>query len=193
MITPPPADELVVRLSPMRPRHLRAVLRIESAVYPRPWSLGLFSSELAMRNSRVYLVARASASAYFGAGADTAVVGYGGLMMVADEGHVTTLAVDPAWQRRGVATRLLLALAREAIGRNAEGLTLEVRMSNAAARRLYARFGFVPAGIRPRYYEENNEDALVMWAHEIATPEYLRRLEGIESTIAGSTLVSDQP
>ena len=97
------------------------------------------------------------------------VVGYAGLMMVADDGHVTTVAVDPAWHRRGIGTRMLLELARRAPGRGVEQLTLEVRMSNAGAQELYRRFGFAPAGVRRGYYVDNGEDALVMWAHDIAT------------------------
>lgn len=176
-------DDLVVHLTSMRRRHLRSVLRIESQVYPRPWSLSLFMSELALRGSRAYYVARVGGE----------VVGYGGLMVSCEDGHVTTLAVDPAWHRRTIGTRLLLTLAGEAIRRGATSLTLEVRVSNAAAQELYRRFGFSPAGIRKNYYVETNEDALVMWAHDIDSPEYLRRLQAIEAGIPGVTLVGDRP
>ncbi|MDP8936698.1 MAG: ribosomal protein S18-alanine N-acetyltransferase [Actinomycetota bacterium] len=175
-------DDLVVHLVPMRRRHLRSVLRIESQVYPRPWSLSLFMSELALRTSRAYYVARVGGE----------VVGYAGLMVSCDDGHVTTLAVDPAWHRRKIASRLLLTLAGEAIRRGAASLTLEVRVSNVAAQELYRRFGFRPAGIRKNYYVETNEDALVMWAHDVDSPEYLRRLAEIEAGIPGVTLVGDR-
>ena len=173
--------ELVVHLVPMRRRHLRSVLRIEAQVYPRPWSLGLFMSELALRSTRAYYVARIAGT----------VVGYGGLMVSVDDGHITTLAVDPAWHRHKVGTRLMLALARDAIARGVVGLTLEVRVGNAPAQELYRRFGFVPAGIRKNYYVETNEDALVMWAHDIDTADYRRRLERIEEGVPGVTLVDD--
>jgi ribosomal-protein-alanine N-acetyltransferase len=75
-----------------------------------------------------------------------------------------------------VATRLLLALADDAIERECPAWTLEVRASNVAAQELYRRFGFVPAGVRARYYE-GVEDAIVMWCHDIQSPEYGRRLE----------------
>ncbi|HEV3401460.1 MAG TPA: ribosomal protein S18-alanine N-acetyltransferase [Acidimicrobiales bacterium] len=176
-----PDGELVVHLVPMRRRHLRSVLRIESQVYPRPWSLSLFMSELALRTSRAYWVARI----------DGAVVGYCGLMVTADDGHVTTLAVVPAWQRRKVGSRLLLTLVREAIARGATSLTLEVRIGNRSAQELYRHFGFRPAGIRKNYYVETNEDALVMWADEVDTPEYAERLAGIEAGIPGVTLLDD--
>ena len=174
-------DDLVVHMVPMRRRHLRGVLRIESQVYPRPWSLGLFMSELALRTTRAYYVARV----------DGQVVGYCGLMVAVDDGHVTTLAVDPAWHRRTIGTRLLLTAAGEAIRRGATSLTQEVRMSNQAAQALYRAFGFVPAGVRKNYYVETNEDALVMWAHDVDTPEYRRRLADIEAGIPGVTQVSE--
>ncbi len=174
-------DELVVHIVPMRRRHLRSVLRIESQVYPRPWSLSLFMSELAQRTSRAYWVARI----------EGAVVGYCGLMVTGEDGHVTTLAVDPGWQRRKVGSRLLLTLAREAIALGLTNLTLEVRVSNRGAQELYRRFGFRPAGIRKNYYVETNEDALVMWADDIDTPEYAERLAAIEAGIPGVTLVED--
>lgn len=169
----------VVHVVPMRRRHLRSVLRIEQQVYPRPWSFGLFMSELALRSSRAYYVARVGGT----------VVGYGGLMVNDDDGHITTLAVDPAWHRRKVGSRVLLVLANEARRRGATSLTLEVRVGNFAAQALYRLFGFAPAGLRRNYYAETQEDALVMWADNVASPEYTRRLERIEAGIPGVTLV----
>src|SRR5690606_24163286 len=134
---PPPADRIEVRIAPMRRRHLRGVLRIEQQVYPRPWTAGLFLSEIGQRSTRAYLIARVGGE----------IVGYAGMLRSLDDGHITTVAVDPAWQRRGIATRLLLALARAAIDRGCLSLTLEVRMSNSGAQALYQRFGFVPAGV----------------------------------------------
>ena len=122
----------------MRRRHLRGVLRIEQQVYPRPWTFGLFLGEISQRASRVYLVARVGSE----------VVGYAGMFRAIDDGHITTIAVDPAWQRRGIATRMLLVLARAAVDRGCRNLTLEVRISNSGAQALYQRFGFVPAGVR---------------------------------------------
>ena len=170
---------LEVHLVPMRRRHLRAVLRIESQVYPRPWSLPLFMSELNLRTSRAYYVARVEGN----------VVGYAGLMLTGDDGHVTTIAVDPAWHRHKIGTRLLLNLAREARDRSARHLTLEVRMSNTGAQALYRKFGFRPAGIRKNYYLETNEDAMVMWADDIDTDEYASRLAELEAGVPGTTVI----
>lgn len=178
------ADPLPVRVEPMRRRHLRGVLRIEQAANPRPWSLSLFSSELRYRESRVYLVARSG----------TTLVGFAGLMLVAGDAHITNVGVDEAHRRRGVATRLVLELARRAIAEGADAMTLEVRTSNEAAQALYRRFGFAPAGVRKAYYppasssvpqRSEHEDALVMWANDIDTPEYRGLLLDIEAALGG--------
>ncbi|MGH9290767.1 MAG: ribosomal protein S18-alanine N-acetyltransferase [Acidimicrobiales bacterium] len=176
---PGDADALEVRIAPMRRRHLRAVLRIEQQVYPRPWTFGLFLGEISQRTSRVYLVARVGSE----------VVGYAGMFRAVDDGHITTIAVDPAWQRHGIASRMLLALARAAVERGCANLTLEVRMSNSGAQALYQRFGFVPAGVRKGYYPETGEDALVMWANDVDTETYAARLREIESGVPGRTVV----
>jgi [ribosomal protein S18]-alanine N-acetyltransferase len=163
-----------VRIEPMRRRHLAGVLRIERRVYPKPWSFSLYAGELALPESnRFYRVARSGGR----------VVGYGGLMFVPDEAHVTTLAVHPGHQRERIGARLMLVLAREAVSRGMEGLTLEVRMSNEPARALYRRFGFAPAGVRQNYYAEVGEDALVMWAHDIGGEAYRARLDAIEADL----------
>ncbi len=172
---------LLVHVVPMRRRHLRSVLRIEGLVYPRPWSHSLFLSELALRGSRAYFVARV--------GRD--VTGYAGLMLTGEDGHVTTIAVDPAWHRHHIGTRLLLVLAREAIARGAKNLTLEVRLSNRGAQELYRHFGFAPVGVRKNYYQETQEDALVMWVRDVDTPDYAALLAALERTIPGETSYDD--
>ncbi|MDQ3945698.1 MAG: ribosomal protein S18-alanine N-acetyltransferase [Actinomycetota bacterium] len=174
---------LEVRLLAMRRRHLRSVLRIESRVYPVPWSMSLFLSELALRSTRAYYVAFVGRQ----------LVGYAGLMMTLDDGHVTTIAVDPAWHRHKIGSRLLLALVREALRRGATSLTLEVRLSNKPAQALYRRFGFRPVGVRKNYYAETKEDALVMWAEDVAGADYARLLASIEAGIPGVTTVEEQP
>jgi [ribosomal protein S18]-alanine N-acetyltransferase len=175
----PVPEGVVVVITPMRRRHLRAVLRIEQQVYPRPWSIGLFMSELGYRGSRTYLVARVG----------TTVVGYAGLMMAGDDAHITTIAVDPPWHRHKIGTRLMLELAHAALSRGARNLTLEVRTGNEAAQGLYRAFGFAPAGIRKNYYVETNEDALVMWATDVDNEEYGERLDRLERALPGPTTI----
>ncbi len=166
----PASDAVALTVSPMRRRHLPDVLAIEGQVYPRPWTSRLFEDELE-RSGRIYLVARLGAT----------VVGYAGVLMIADDGHIATIAVDPAWQRHGVARCLLVELVREARELGANQLTLEVRVTNRGAQNLYRSLGFAPGGARKAYYADNGEDALVMWAHDIRSDEYearLRRAEG---------------
>jgi ribosomal-protein-alanine N-acetyltransferase len=152
------------------------VVRIEEAAYPRPWSATLFLSELAQRSSRRYTVATIG----------PIVLGYAGLMMVDDEGHVTTLTVDPGWHHRGIGTVLLADLARAAPGLGVRHLTLEVRVGNTPAQALYRRFGFAPVGVRKNYYAETGEDALIMWVRDIDTPAYAGRLASIEAHVAAT-------
>lgn len=158
---------------PMRMWHLRAVHAIDTKVYPTPWSFGLLRQDLARRDTRMHWVAEAGAT----------VVGHAGVMYVVDEGHVTTVAVDPAWQGRRIAHRLLLAISRHAVARGTRAMTLEVRVSNERAIALYRRFGYAPAGIRRNYYTDVPEDALIMWAHDIDAPAYARRLDAIEAEL----------
>jgi ribosomal-protein-alanine N-acetyltransferase len=182
MAAEPAALPLHVTITPLRRRHLRSVLRIEAQVYPRPWTLGLFMSELALKTTRSYRVAKIG----------NEIVGYAGLMITGSDGHVTTVAVDPAWHRHGIGTRLVLALHDAAVARGCTGLTLEVRVSNTGAQELYRRFGFAPAGVRKNYYTETNEDAIVMWAHDIDLPEHRARLDAIVAAMPGTTAWESQ-
>lgn len=174
-----PAD-LEVHLVPMRRRHLRQILKIEAQVYPRPWTLTLFASELNLRDSRHYTVARVNGT----------VVGYAGLMFAADEAHVTNIAVDPAWHRHKIGTRLFTHLVGQARQRGCRLLTLEVRVSNGPAQSLYRKFGLISVGVRKNYYAETNEDAIIMSVAEILSPAYTARLEAIEAGIPGRTVVA---
>lgn len=177
-----PADDgdpgPTVQLVPMRRRHLRSVLHIEGQVYPRPWTLTLYMSELNLRTSRHYVVARVGGR----------VAGYAGMLFAADEAHITTIAVDPPWHRHHIGTLLLLHQARAALRHGARHLTLEVRMSNSPAQELYRKFGFVAEGVRRNYYPEVKEDAIVMWARDIDTPEYAERLAAIAAAVPNPTI-----
>jgi [ribosomal protein S18]-alanine N-acetyltransferase len=153
----------------MRRRHLRGVMAIERQVYARPWSPNLFVAEMTETSNRCYLVARV----------DKTVVGYGGLICYGDEAHVTNIAVDPQQHRLGIGTRLLHELLTEAIGMGGHAVSLEVRVTNWGAQRLYGRFGFRPVGIRRNYYQELHEDALIMWTDDIRTTAFTRRLDEI--------------
>ncbi len=163
-ISEPEAPRLEV--TRMRRRHLRGVMAIERQVYPRPWSPNLFLSEMSESHNRCYLVARV----------DREVVGYGGLICYGEEAHITNVAVDPLQHRRGIGSRVLNDLLLAGADLGAEAVSLEVRVTNWGAQRLYGRFGFRPVGVRKNYYQEINEDALIMWLDGIRTPEYRARL-----------------
>jgi ribosomal-protein-alanine N-acetyltransferase len=162
-----------IEITRMRRRHIRGVMAIERQVYPRPWSPSLFLSEIHAGRTRTYLVAVQG----------TAVIGYGGVMCYAEEAHVTTIAVDPEQQRQKIGTRVLYELIKEAREMGAESVSLEVRMSNWGAQRMYGKFGFRPVGVRKNYYQETGEDALVMWADDIRKPAYSRLLDRIVAQI----------
>lgn len=150
----------------MRRRHLRGIMAIERQVYPRPWSPNLFLSEMTESSNRRYLVARM----------DREVVGYGGLICYGEEAHITNIAVDPMHQRGKIGSRLLYELVTNAVDLGAEAVSLEVRVTNWGAQRLYGRFGFRPVGVRKNYYQEVNEDALIMWLDGIREPEFRAKL-----------------
>ena len=164
-----PSLDLVI--VPMRRAHIRKIMPIEQQVYPRPWTAQVFIEELeqARVGKRHYLVGTIGDE----------LVGYGGLLYVENDAHVTNIAVHPMWRSRGIATELLLDLAWEANRRGCQAMTLEVRHTNVAAQQLYRRFGFVPAGVRKKYYE-NRDDAIVMWCAGVQQPEFVERLQKIE-------------
>jgi len=157
---------LKLQVEPMTLADIPAVHRIERASFPVPWPDYAFSQEIQANRLAHYLVVRAGGES----------VAYGGMWLMVDEAHITTFAVLPAWRRRGVGARLLLVLMDLALDLGARVATLEVRISNHPARALYSRFGFRPVGIRPRYYSDNGEDALIMTTEPLATPDMTRRL-----------------
>ncbi|WP_419944330.1 ribosomal protein S18-alanine N-acetyltransferase [Candidatus Poriferisodalis sp.] len=178
-----PSDAAPI-ITEMRRKHLREIRRIDRLVYPRPWSMALYLDELQRGGERVYRVACQPGPG----GRPGGVIGYGGFMIVADEGHITSVAVHPDCQGRGVGARLMLELHRAARRIDPlDALSLEVRVSNTAAQRLYRWFGYVPVGIRMNYYRGGpggkREDALVMWCADIGSDEHGKRLDGIATAL----------
>ncbi len=135
---------------------------LEAANQPKPWTEDVFRDELAAEN-RSYLVAE-----------DRGLIGFAGVMVVGEEAHVTNLLVDPAARGKGVGRRLMIALIEAAVAEGARHLVLEVRSKNEAARALYQRLGLAPVGVRPGYFDD--DDALILWAHDIDAPGYLESL-----------------
>ena len=107
----------------------------------------------------------------------SAIIGFAGMWLAFDEAHVTTIGVDPPHRGLGLGELLLLCMFDEAAARGANWLTLEVRVTNAAAQALYRKYGFTEHGTRKRYYSDNNEDALIMWSPPLGEPEYRAEVE----------------
>jgi [ribosomal protein S18]-alanine N-acetyltransferase len=143
-----------VNVRTLRPSDLDAVERIERGSYPTPWSRSMFAGELAKPSS-----------VCLGAFQGEDMLGYLIVARYVDAWHVMNIAVDIDSRRQGIAERMLLELFELTTRDGTRGYTLEVRVSNAGAIRLYERLGFLASGVRRGYYTDNREDALIMWRH----------------------------
>ena len=173
MVARPPVR---LTIAAMRLEDLAEVQRIEQASFSTPWPENAYRSELMTNRLASYLVARI----------DDRIVAYGGMWLMVDEAHITTFAVHPAWRRQRIGERLLLAFLDLARDRHAREATLEVRLSNLAARRLYEKYGFRPVGLRPRYYSDNNEDALIMTTESFGDPALEARIARLRAALDDS-------
>jgi len=113
----------------------------------------------------------------------TSIIGFAGLWLMVDEAHITTIAMHPDHRRRGLGEFLLMSLMDIAYSINAKWVTLEVRVSNSTAQSLYHKYGFREAGVRRRYYSDNQEDALIMWTDEINSPNYRQMYLELKATL----------
>ena len=145
------SENLPVRIVPMCDDHLDELEKLEKICFSRPWSKKMLAEELENQ-----------CAAFLVAVSGTQVVGYAGLLVVADEGYITNVAVFPAYRRRGVAQQLIAVFDRFARGNRLAFLTLEVRPSNTAAIALYQSAGFREVGRRRNYYDLPKEDALIL-------------------------------
>ena len=142
-----------VKIVPMAAEHLDRLEQLERMCFSRPWSKKMLAEELD-NQCAAFLVAVEPET--------EKAVGYAGLLVVADEGYITNVAVDPSCRRQGVAAQLLQVFDNFAKGNHLAFLTLEVRPSNAAAIALYECFGFREVGRRRNYYDLPKEDALIL-------------------------------
>ena len=152
-----------MQITPMNRSHIDDVYAIEKDCVSIPWSKRAFEQELENKLA-IYVVAVE----------DGRVIGYGGMWHVVTEGHITNIAVHRDHRRRGIGDALVKALIKIAEEKEMIGLTLEVRKSNNAALTLYKNNGFRLEGIRPEYYEDNREDALIMWKYLINEEDMIR-------------------
>ena len=140
-------------------RDLTAIEEIERVAYPTPWSRSMFAGELSKPSSIC-----------LGAFEDGRLLGYLITSRYVDAWHVMNVAVTPERRRQGIASLLLNRLFELTAGRSRRGYTLEVRVSNAGAIKLYEELGFRPRGVRRGYYTDNREDALIMWKDPVSEP-----------------------
>lgn len=173
MVARPP---LKIRLVPMQAGDLDAVQRIERASFTTPWPAYAYRQEIETNRLAHYIVARVGDEIVGEQIVGDQIVGFAGMWMMVDQAHITTFAVDPRWRRKGIGSQMVRALLEMARPLGARQATLEVRLSNLAARHLYERFGFRPVGIRPRYYSDNGEDALIMTTDDLDSPDMRKRM-----------------
>ncbi len=173
----------VLLIRPMRVDDLVAVQSIERSSFTTPWPAQAYRQEIETNRLAQYLVALMGDE----------VVAYGGIWLMVDEAHITTFAVHRRYRRRRIGERLLIALIDLARERRAREATLEVRLSNLPARRLYEKYGFRPVGIRPRYYSDNNEDALIMTTEPLELPAMRERIARLQAELDASPAPSSVP
>ena len=200
-------------IEPMRMEDVPEVVEIERVCFTTPWPASAYKRELKNPNSTRYLVARhyltepaAPSAANFkkpplisrvlpflkglGDAAEPVepknpnpVVGYGGLWLMMDEAHVTTLGVTPQYRGKGLGEFLLVGLIDVALALGASWLTLEVRVSNTVAQNLYKKYTFKEAGVRRKYYTDNNEDAYIMWSDELTKLSFREKYKTLKAEL----------
>lgn len=146
-------DTMNITIRDMKESDLDRVMEIENQSFNPPWSREAFLLELTKNLLAKYIVAEVNGD----------VAGYGGIWLIIDEGHVTNIAVDEKYRNKGVGSRILEGLIQICKDRNMTAMTLEVRRSNEPAKTLYKKYGFKEYGVRKGYYQDNHEDAIIMW------------------------------
>ena len=143
--------DLIVRQA--EERDIKPMAEMDILCFSAPWSEESFEKEIMENRMAFYIIAEI----------DDRMVGYAGLWCIVDEGHITNVAVHPDFRRKGIGEAMLSVMLDHTVKNGILSHTLEVRASNAPAISLYSKFGFEPAGIRKNYYEDNGEDAIIMW------------------------------
>ena len=167
------APPRLLEIAPMRAEDIQAVLEVESRCFTTPWPRNAFYNELNDNKLAHYYVGRLAER----------IRSYAGLWVILEDAHITTIAVDPSYQRLRFGEQLLIKLIDEAIERAARWITLEVRESNVAAQNLYRKYGFTVVSTRRGYYSDNDENALVMWAGNLKGAIYQNRLKALKESL----------
>lgn len=162
-------------IEPMTDADVKEVLRIEQQSFTTQWPSNAFYQEIHDNKLAHYFVGRIA----------DRVVAYGGIWVILEDSHITTIAVHPEFRGCKYGEVMLLRLLDEAIERGASWMTLEVRESNTVAQSLYRKYGFTTVSTRKGYYSDNNENALVMWAGNLKSEIYKNRLKALRSALSG--------
>lgn len=172
----PRATEQPERLTISKMTHadIRAVMRIEALSFTTSWPPSAFASELSDNKLAYYFVGRV------GDPKTGEIVAYGGIWVILEDSHITTIAVHPDARGKKFGEALLVHLLHEAIDRGASWITLEARESNTVAQALYKKYGFTIVSTRRAYYSDNGENAVVMWAGHLRGELYRFRLAALE-------------
>ena len=160
-------------IEPMEQSDLPVVLRIESQSFTTAWPLNAFANEIRDNKLAHYFVGRI----------DGRIVAYGGIWVILEDSHITTIAVNPEQRGHKYGEEMLLKLLDEAIAQGASWITLEVRESNDVAQKLYRKYGFTTVSTRRGYYSDNGENALVMWAGNLKGELYAARLRVLRAAL----------
>lgn len=176
-------ESVSVEIRPMQESDLDVVTVLEKLCFPTPWSRAMYAHEISANPYGSYWVLDAESERPTAPG----LVAYGGIWLIADEAHVTTLASHPAWRRRGLAGRLLVHLLRVARTGGATLATLEARADNRPAIQLYEKLGFVEVGVRRQYYADTGEDARLLTLYGLDRPEVWAQIQEISYTFEVDT------
>lgn len=163
----------------MRPADIPQVMAVEQAAYTMPWPRKAYAYELEQNKLAHYFVLRTRPPVP----TQTTLIGLGGFWLMADEAHLMTLAIHPDWRRLGLGEWMLLFLLKKAQALGALVATLEVRPSNQTALALYHKYNFQEVGRRPRYYDDNHEDALILTTSALASLDYQAMLSQRQATL----------
>jgi len=162
-------QSLPFHIEPMQLADIPQVIAVEQAAYTMQWPQKAYEYELTGNALAHYFVLRTTLHLD---PAESDLIGMAGFWLLADEAHISTIAVYPSWRRHGLGEWLLINIIEEAQNLGAVVATLEVRPSNQAALALYQKYNFAEVGRRPRYYSDNNEDALILTSPPLAASDY---------------------
>ncbi|MDY7030639.1 MAG: ribosomal protein S18-alanine N-acetyltransferase [Thermodesulfobacteriota bacterium] len=155
-----------LQISNMEEKDIDEVLEIENVSFTSPWTRTSFEHELDLKHSKILIAKKPK-------GDQKPIVGYISFWLVLDEVHILNLAIHPDFRRQGIASHLIRFCIQSSRINGANNASLEVRRSNIPAISLYKKFGFQVKGIRPGYYSDNHEDAVIMWSKISQNQEYL--------------------